>query len=266
MSFIKPSGRSDMSARAIQASEIVTSVPALALLKQASLVPSPPPNMTLLDNACGSGVLTSQLLSHVSSTDLQSISTIICADLDLTMIDTVNDRIKSQSWPSSVEAQHLDSHDTKLPGDHFAHVLMNFGPQLMRDAKQMLIECHRILQPHGTLGFTTWVRPGFMASMRAVFPDFNPGATPVAGEWRDAGKMEEILTDLGFEYVRVEECAFESEHEDLDGYLELFTEVLMKGFFDRAAEDAKERYAEYIRRPGNMRMEWMALVVTAKKQ
>ena len=147
---------------------------------------------------------------------------------------------------------------------------MNFGPQLMRDARQMLRESHRILAPNGggILGFTTWVRPGFVASMRAVFPDFNPGGvgTPVAGEWRDTSKIRETLTGLGFEDVRINECAFESEYEDVEGYLELFTEVLMKGFFDGAGEEAKTRYAEYVRQPGNMKMEWMAFVVTARKR
>lgn len=182
------------------------------------------------------------------------------------MIDTVNERIKFHSWPNYVEARYFDPHDTKLAGDYFSHVFMNFGPQLMREPQQMLIESHRILQPSGILGFTTWVRPGFVASMRAVFPDFNPGPTPVAGEWRDASKMKEILTGLGFEDVRIEECVFESEHEDVEGYLELFTEVLMKSFFDRAGEEAKTRYGEYIWQPGNMKMQWMALVVTARKR
>ena len=263
MAFIKPSGRSDIPSRAIRSSEVATSIPALALVKHSALLPSPPPNSILFDNACGAGILTSQLLSQISENDRKNIS-IICGDLDLTMIDMMNERIKSNSW-SNVTAQKLDSHHTALPDNHFTHVLMNFGPQLMKDAKQTLAESHRILQPTGILGFTTWVMPGFMPSMKAVFPNFDPSATPVAGEWRDAEKIKEILNGLGFEDVKVEVCQFETEDEDVEGYLELFTDTLMKPFFAKAGEQAKSKYGEYVRQPGNLKMQWTAFVVIAAK-
>ena len=264
MAFIKPSGYSDFSERAMHASEIATSVPALALLRQANLLPSPPTNTILFDNASGAGILTKILLDQISKNDRQNVD-VLCGDLDGTMIDMVNQRIDSQFW-ANVKAEKLDSHHTALPDSHFTHVLMNLGPQLMKDARQMLVESRRILKPGGVLGFTTWVRLGWMASMKAVFPDFNPGATPVAGEWRDGDKMKEILQALGFEGVKVEECAFETNDEDVEGYLELFAGSLMKLFFEKAGEDAKAGYEEHIRQPGNMKMKWMALVVTAVKR
>jgi hypothetical protein len=40
----------------------------------------------------------------------------------------------------------------------------------------------------------------------------------------------------------------------------------MKSFFDKAGDEAKAKYAEYMRQPGNMKMRWLALVTTASKK
>jgi ubiquinone/menaquinone biosynthesis C-methylase UbiE len=217
MSFIKANGRSDFTQRNIHASEVATSVAALALLKQSKLRPQTPPGTVLLDNASGAGTLTAQLLKGQPAADKSNVD-ITCIDLDLAMLDNLKDRIITNSW-QNVQALHLDAHHTDLPDEHFTHVLMNFGPQLMKDPKQMLAESRRILKPGGVLGFTTWVIPGFIPSMKAVFPDFGLAATPIGREWADPNQIKKILLEKGFEEVNVEECAFQTEYQDVEGYL-----------------------------------------------
>lgn len=79
---------------------------------------------------------------------------VVCGDLDQTMVDLVAQRIKENGWHA--KAEKLDAQVTRsfsftcrprevqiltvdmikdLPysDEHFTHVLMNFGPQLMPD-------------------------------------------------------------------------------------------------------------------------------------
>ena len=170
---------------------------------------------------------------------------IVCGDLDMTMVECTQQLIKARGWSSQVRCEKFDSHSTPFQSAKFTHVLMNFGPQLMRDAEKMLKETHRILKTGGTIGFTTWTKPGFMPSFMTVFPDFNPGATPVAGEWRDTSKMTEILTAIGFHDVEVNPVDFETDQKDIDGYLELMSDFLMAKFLQQG--DNKEKYAQYMR-------------------
>lgn len=261
MAFIKASGRSDFTTTAAEAAEYVTGTPALALLHQSGLLPSPPANVELLDNASGAGILTSQLLSHASPPP-QNLS-IVCSDLDLAMIDFVQGHIQSKGW-TNVTARHADSHHTKFADAQFSHVLMNFGPQLMKDPEQMLRESLRILKPGGVLGFTTWMKPGFIESMKAVFPDYGMGATPLGGGWGNEEFVSKTIKELKVEDVKIENCNFQTEG-DADGYLELFINFLGKPFFDMKGEEGKSQYAAYMKEPGRMKMSWTAMVVTARK-
>ena len=133
--------------------ETATAPPAQALLSSCGLRPDPPADAVILDNACGAGVVTAHLLGGLSSTRLS----VVCGDLDQTMVNLVAKRIKENSWPAT--AEKLDAQVTKdvlchvtcvlgadndmvkhLPysDNHFTHVLMNFGPQLMSDPVRAL--------------------------------------------------------------------------------------------------------------------------------
>ena len=263
MAFIQTDGYSHFTTGAIAASEAVTSTPATALLRQCKLNSDPAPSgIVLLDNACGCATVTKQLFKLLQPSPPQDMQ-IICGDLDLTMVEGTQKIIETRGWSDQVRCEKLDSHNTPFEDAKFTHVLMNFGPQLMKDAQQMLKDSYRITKTGGTFGFTTWTKPGFIPSIMTVFPDFKPGATPVAGEWRDAQNMTGILTAVGFHDVEVKPVDFETNEEDIDGYIELMSDFLMAKFLQQG--DNKEKYAQYMRQPGKMKMAWQALIVTARK-
>lgn len=263
MAFIQTDGYSHFTTGAIAASEAVTSTPATALLRQCKLnSDSAPSGIVLLDNACGCATVTKQLFKLLQPSPPQDMQ-IICGDLDLTMVEGTQKIIETRGWSNQVRCEKLDSHNTPFEDAKFTHVLMNFGPQLMKDAQQMLKDSYRITKTGGIFGFTTWTKPGFIPSIMTVFPDFKPGATPVAGEWRDAQNMTGILTAVGFHDVEVKPVDFETNEEDIDGYIELMSDFLMAKFLQQG--DNKEKYAQYMRQPGKMKMAWQALIVTARK-
>ena len=90
----------------------------LALLRQAGLLDSTDTKpLVILDNACGTGVV-----SHVLQTQAKErISELVCADLSPAMIDYVKKRINKEDWKSTTQV--ADAQDTKLPSEHFDAVV-----------------------------------------------------------------------------------------------------------------------------------------------
>lgn len=65
----------------------------------------------ILDNACGAGVVTARLMEGggPSNKDLS----VVCGDLDQTMVDMVAQRIKENGWQA--KAERLDAQVLRIP-------------------------------------------------------------------------------------------------------------------------------------------------------
>lgn len=252
---------SNFTLSAMLEAERTTGVPALAMLKQTGLVPSPPVHARILDNACGSGVVAKCLHEQVSNADFK----LLCGDLDQTMVHMTSNLIQEQRW-TSVTVECVDAHATGFADGEFSHVLMNFGPQLMGDAEAALGETYRILRSGGVMGTTCWVKAGWVPSVTAVFPDFKPPGLLQADTWKSPKRIREVLTGVGFEDVDVRECEFVNrvEGENVGSFLELMGLLVLK-LLDG---ENKEKYDRHMRdevQKGSVEMSWMALTVSAKK-
>ena len=84
--------------------EEVTSVPAKAMLVQSGLLPNPPSNAVVFDNACGTGIVTSALFNAVGN---DSGVKIVCGDLEKGMVETASKRIEANNW--NAEAKVADA-------------------------------------------------------------------------------------------------------------------------------------------------------------
>jgi ubiquinone/menaquinone biosynthesis C-methylase UbiE len=115
--------------------ESTTGVPALAMLKQTGLLPSPPSQAKILDNACGSGVVAKRFFKNMATSEPDF--KLLCGDLDQTMVNMTSDSIKEKGW-KNVTVDRIDAHAACFTDGEFSHVLMNFGPQLMSDAEEAL--------------------------------------------------------------------------------------------------------------------------------
>ena len=79
------------------------------------------PSSYILDNACGTGVVTSAIK------DVYPFARILATDLAPGMIGIYNSKAEQGKW-ENVEARLLDSRDLKgLQDGVFSHVIMNFG-------------------------------------------------------------------------------------------------------------------------------------------
>ncbi|KAF7364276.1 Methyltransf-25 domain-containing protein [Mycena sanguinolenta] len=237
--------------------EEITGVPAKIMLVQSGLLPTPPQNAKVLDNACGSGVLTSLLFDAIgNSTD----TAVVCGDLKEHMANSAWERIKANGW--NAEATVADSQALPFPDNHFSHNLMNFGMQLMPDPALAIKESFRVLKSGGTVGMTYWTAPGWLESFKIAVKGFDPGPMFLDGP----ESMKEAITNLGtaagFTGVNVQPCKVEYT-DDLSRYLSY-----MKDLFPILAGEAGVEYDAYMRGrygDGDFTLTWEAIVVTAEK-
>jgi ubiquinone/menaquinone biosynthesis C-methylase UbiE len=136
----------------------ITSVPAKAMLVQSSLLPTPPKDSVVLDNACGGGVVTSHLFGAISkTTDVR----VVCGDFEKYMANSSTERIKKNRW--NAEATVADAQVCltskfnlntvifqALPfsDNYFSHSLMNFGIQVIPDAALVVKGKDVFITPH----------------------------------------------------------------------------------------------------------------------
>ena len=85
---------------------------------------------------------------------------------------------------------------------------------------------------------------GFMPSIEAVFPGWNPGATPRSGQGRDEETANDLLASLSYQDAEADVLGFETEDNDVEGCLELLIQSLVTVFFEQR-EMAK--YSESVR-------------------
>lgn len=109
--------------------EHITGKFALSLLDQSGLVtkannnPSEP--LVVLDNACGTGIVSS-ILHNKLDTAVKANWKLTCGDISPGMVEYTRGRMASESWQNA-EVKTVDAQDTKLPSDHFTHVVTAFG-------------------------------------------------------------------------------------------------------------------------------------------
>ncbi|CAD6591728.1 MAG: hypothetical protein ASARMPREDX12_005395 [Alectoria sarmentosa] len=245
---------SSFTRRAQYTAETATGPPAEALLSSCGLLPTQPAGSVILDNACGAGVVTARLMEGGGSSN-KDLS-VVCGDLDQTMVDLVAQRIKENGWQA--KAERLDAQSVPYDDKHFTHVLMNFGPQLMSDP-----ETYRVLRNEGRIGFTCWTKPGWILSIQEAVPSFTPPPF-MSSPWCDPDAIRSNLKTIGFSEVSVKTLEFRTNEEDIEGYLELMKLLLSKVLVGKNADGYDELMrAKYGR--GEMGMDWQALVVSAVK-
>ncbi|EXJ77172.1 hypothetical protein A1O3_10330 [Capronia epimyces CBS 606.96] len=257
--------------------------------------------LVVLDLACGTGVISAKLMDMISqnksnnSGDGENVKdtppmtrptlSLTCTDFSDAMIDAVTLRIKNCGWPNT-KAIKSDAMDTKLPSAEYTHVLMNFGPFVLPDWLAGLREMHRMLQPGGILGFSSWKKVGWYADVRAALetdPELpaitlNEGMRGLMtpdGHWDDEEWVKLTVQKAGFEDVTVEANPYTGTMGNVDEFLVLMGGVLgfvtkawtkeqQDRYFDRA-KAVVEKYLRHKYNDGGIRWNWVAILTTAKK-
>lgn len=109
--------------------EHITGQFAKLLIDQSGLIANSKANpdkpLVVLDNACGTGVVSSILQEELDD-QAKSKLKLTCGDISQGMLDYVKHRIGVEKW-QNVEVKTVDAQDSGLPSSHFTHVISSFG-------------------------------------------------------------------------------------------------------------------------------------------
>ncbi|KAL8705800.1 MAG: hypothetical protein Q9201_001087 [Fulgogasparrea decipioides] len=252
--------------------ELITGPFAKVLIEKAGLLELDQEPLTILDNACGTGVVAAALHDAFDQSTKDRME-LICGDLADPMLKMLKERIETNGWPNT-KGQHID-----------AQAGLAFGLCLNSSVDQ----CFRILKPGGICAFTTWAHVGWIAELRAAIATL-PGPPPFpddltmkrswgdGGDWHSADWIRSHLSDsqkYNFIDIDVETVEMDPEIESPAVFVDTFSvmvPVLLKRFWSEQERKEKgdmvlpallkhmnERYGEG--KP--LRMRWVANVVTA---
>jgi len=121
----------------MEAAETGTGPPALALLGHCGLLPHPPPDAVILDNASGAGVVAARLFGNASASSIKGLQ-IVCGELSGNMVDMCAKRIERNGW-SGAEAKFVDAQVTNVSNHVEDAVIDGYPGQSIR--RQSLFAC-----------------------------------------------------------------------------------------------------------------------------
>ncbi|KAF2179241.1 S-adenosyl-L-methionine-dependent methyltransferase [Zopfia rhizophila CBS 207.26] len=182
------------------------------LLKQAGLLSSPETPLVILDNACGTGVISALLYDKLDPAARDGMQ-LTCGDVSGPMVEYVKQEIVSRNWKGA-NAEVVDAQKTGLQSDHFTHVITNMGWQNIPNSIEAIRETYRMLKPGGIFGATSWERIGWYDDAYEAVEKI-PGAPSFLdrdtfmrirtnGEWDRPEFVRETLKKEGFVDIVVE--------------------------------------------------------------
>ncbi|KAJ9660909.1 hypothetical protein H2198_002254 [Neophaeococcomyces mojaviensis] len=227
-----------------------------------SMSPAFTNDSTVLDNACGTGIVTEEIHKRISFTSSPANTkiTVVAADAAAPMIDNLNSKIKhvegTAAWLNIgsisthvVPAESLDS--TIVPSDSITHSYMNFGLFFCSDAIKAAEHIYRSLAPGGTAFVTTWKDLGYLNAVRKTEKACNPGGEnfnmPFSAQWEDGEYVKDLLVRSGFakENVKVVQeesfMRFEAVQEMARTLTESFT-MLIRGQKGWQSDEVKNEW------------------------
>ncbi len=171
---------------------------------------------TIHDNACGTGIMTDEILKQKPSssrppeeTYIQpSEHTIHATDIAPPMISTLQSLCTSSPRWSNVHPAVMDAHSLTFPDETFHLSYTNLGILFCADPEKVAREIYRTVRPSGTAFLTTWSTIGYLPYLRAVEkiirPDLSSFVLPIAETWFEDGYLEDVLVAGGFSRDNIE--------------------------------------------------------------
>ncbi|EJD54822.1 S-adenosyl-L-methionine-dependent methyltransferase [Auricularia subglabra TFB-10046 SS5] len=185
---------------------------ALALLEQSGVIEAAKSGVPvkLLDNACGTGIVTSTF--HAIAGGAASGFEVTCADFSEAMLNISRERAKTEGWKNT-DFKIADAQDTKLQSGHYTHILTSMGFGIFPKSDAALDELERMLASGGTTGFTTWHYAGWpslisrglqLAGSSYVFSSMLASYKARTGyDWSSVEEIETLLKSRGYSEVKV---------------------------------------------------------------
>ena len=189
----------------------------------------PNPDPIILDDACGTGAVTFEVLKSLPDALLYAV------DASHEMISLMQaqmgagiagyDTKRNPISPLVMDAQALD-----FPPSTFDAAIMNFGLHFLPDPVLGIAQMHRVVKQGSTTVVTVWSEIGFLPILwevqRRVAPKEPVEALPVLERWFDDAFFIQKMREGGFEDVSIKRIEVSLLGKGLDG----LCDVLVQNF------------------------------------
>ncbi|OJJ01113.1 hypothetical protein ASPVEDRAFT_149985 [Aspergillus versicolor CBS 583.65] len=164
----------------------------------------------ILDNACGTGVISSVLNSTLSD-QVKKDWELTCGDLSQPMVEHTQQRAIEEGWHNA-EVKVVNTQEMNLPNSYYTHIYTAFAIPMIPDADAALKECLRVLQPGGTYASTNWKTTPQIAmalssleslSSELPLPEVDQFQKGLSKGWDSESLVKSVLEEVGFTDVNV---------------------------------------------------------------
>ena len=180
---------------------VATHIPSL-------LPPLPSTHPLILDTACGTGAVTTELLKAYPGARVHAV------DAAPGMVEIMQAMVRGKpEWRFNiVDVAVMDGHELRFANDIFDISVMNFGIFFFADPTRGASEIYRTLKPGGVAVVSCWKELGFLPILWEVQRRIGPIepllGLPLLDRWMDGVMLEGVMREGGFEDVRME-CVHE---------------------------------------------------------
>jgi ubiquinone/menaquinone biosynthesis C-methylase UbiE len=144
--------KSEAFAAQYKVAEVFTGPFGQSLIEQTKLVEDakarPDKPLVVLDNACGTGIISSLLNEKLDSSTKKNWK-LICGDISRPLLEYTARRMKEEDWQNA-ETKVVDAQETGLPSNYFTHVFSAFSEFPLRVLHTQKVTDHGpVVSPDG---------------------------------------------------------------------------------------------------------------------
>ena len=203
----------------------------------------------VLDSCCGHGSISGAV--HAAG------HRVVGADFSAAMIEIARN---TQAGPEFAVA---DAQDLPFGDAQFDAVLSGFGLCHIPDQPTALREMWRVLKPGGQMGFTVWYGPDVPGAFQVMTdavktygdPAIQQPPEPGFHRFADAGIATDLLTEAGFQDIRVDRIACQWALADPADLFDIFANATLR-FRDFMARQPDQNHAAIRKDVANTVSQW----------
>lgn len=214
------------------------------LLDLVELADTGAPGSIVLDNACGTGIITEEILRRRQT----GSATIRAVDAASNMVDVARRKLEplNEGRGFIITSHVMPGEKLDFDDNTFTHSITNLGILFYQDGLAGAKEMFRTLRTGGVAVVTSWTDLGYLepvvkAAQLEIRPTQPPYQLPLAPEWLLAAHLVSVLQQGGFPHVDVSARKAHYGAETVDGVVELLVHSF-QGISKDWSDEEKTRF------------------------
>jgi ubiquinone/menaquinone biosynthesis C-methylase UbiE len=189
---------------------------ARALLSLPQLSQAGEPGSIVLDNSCGTGIVTEEIMQrhrHVEGSERRP-ATIHTVDPASNMVAIARRKLEvladgpSRKGAFKVTAHVMRGEELAFDGNTFTHIITNLGILFYEDSLVGAKEMYRTLMPGGVAVVTSWIDLGYFEQVlqpahSEIRLDDPPLELPLSLDWLSPSHLKTTMVRAGFQEVQI---------------------------------------------------------------